>query len=114
MFVMDLFQFSQLSVEFLIQWVYNNQDLDKKIFKDVDIREFMELLDFIGLDCIQDLFIESICKLVSDAAWNKWYMFADQLGFKKLKSVILTCMGHDIKNVIKSEHFTSLSYETFE
>ena len=77
-FIVDLSQFSQLSVEFFIQLVYNNYwKRSEKQFEEIDIGEFMMLLDFTALDLIQDILINSVSSLVTTATWCKWYLFAD-------------------------------------
>ena len=115
-FMVNLSHFSQLSVDFFIQLLYNNQDLDKKRYEDLDIGEFMVLLDFIGYDEIQDMFINSIksLELVTEATWYRWYSFAEHCGFERLRVIILSYASFDFEKFIKSAEFKLLPYETLK
>ena len=113
-FIVDLSQFSQLAVELLIQFVYNNQNIDKELFKLLDLEDMIVLLDFTQTHLIQDIFMEAVRKVVSDDNWNRFYTFADQGGLEKLKTFLLCYVSYDFKKFVKCEAFKLLPFHTIE
>ena len=113
-FIVDLSQFSQLSLELLLHFVYNNQNLCEDDFDELDILEFLLLLDYTGMDCILKMFTRAIKLNIKIDTWFKWYEVAEQHGLDKLKAVTLSYPACHFDKYIRSEEFQSLPYSILE
>ena len=113
-FVVDLSDFSQHSVELVIEFVYNNQDLDHEKFNEVDVEEIMVLCNFTGMGFIQDVFNKVSRRALLPENCCRWYTCADRYGLEALKNIVLYYISYDFKEVVKSGDLISLSYNNFE
>ena len=109
--VVDFAEFSQISVELLLKLMYNYEELCLDDFIEVDVLEFMVMLDFIGLSFVQQLLIDAIRSHISESTWSMWYEFVDQYGLSKLKAIVLTYIGDNFETLSVSKQFKCLSFE---
>merc|ERR1719494_1269135 len=112
--VVDLSQFSQFSVEMLLHLTYNYQNFCKDDFSELDILEFLVLLDYTGMDSAIKMFVSAIRMNIDNDTWYKWYDFSEKHCLGKLKAIILSFPACEFDEYIKDDKFLFLPYHILE
>ena len=110
----DLSEFSSNCVELLLCIIYNDIKFDATLFSDVDMREFLQLLDFTGLDDALEEMIRAVAKHLTFSSCKEWYDIALQYSLGQLETMTMTFMGANLETLSSRGHLKNFSVSFIE